>query len=149
SKTRCPTSACSRPAGGVCRASSLMSAPATKAFSPAPVMTIARTSWSRLNSSAARSSSSSVAVFSAFRTLGRLMVTVATRASRSRRRLSKGMKRLNYIGIEGFLFRKPRSQWERIHQPTEHDRGDHEPAEEQPAKPKLIADLVLGDEREG
>src|SRR5688572_312456 len=67
-----------------------MSAPATNAFSPSPVITIARIAWSCFNVSAARRSSSSVRELSAFRTLGRLMVTNATWPSRSTTRCSKG-----------------------------------------------------------
>src|SRR5688572_18119451 len=66
-----------------------MSAPATKAFSPAPVSTTARTAASSLNAVMARASSVSVWLFKALRTFGRLRVTMATASSRSIRRLSK------------------------------------------------------------
>ena len=49
SKICWPRRACSLPSTGVCTASSLMSAPATNDFSPAPVSTIARTPASALN----------------------------------------------------------------------------------------------------
>src|SRR5687768_13252397 len=69
-----------------------MSAPATKAFSPAPVSTTARTPASSLNAVMARASSVSVWLFKALRTFGRLRVTMATASSRSIRRLSKVMR---------------------------------------------------------
>ena len=56
---------------GVCRASSLMSAPATKAFSPDPVRITTRTSASFLAWSKAAPSSRTVCELSAFRTAGR------------------------------------------------------------------------------
>ena len=60
-----------------------MSAPAMNDFSPAPVMITTRTPSSSLTARMARRSSSSVCALSAFRTLGRLMVMVATAPSRS------------------------------------------------------------------
>src|SRR5436190_21386801 len=68
-----------------------MSAPATNAFSPEPVRTIALTWSSPLHSSIARRSSSMVWEFSAFKTFGRLMVMTTIAPSWSRRRLSKLM----------------------------------------------------------
>jgi hypothetical protein len=66
-----------------------MSAPATNAFSPAPVMTIDRTAASRCSASIARRSSSRVWPFNAFRTFGRFTVTTATAPSRSTIKFSK------------------------------------------------------------
>jgi hypothetical protein len=83
-----PCRACSRPATGVCTASSLMSAPATNDFSPPPVRTMARTSASSRAAAISRSSSASVAAFSALSTFGRLIVIVRTPPSRSTSRFS-------------------------------------------------------------
>ena len=80
-------SQCSRPLVGVCRASSLMSAPATNAFSPAPVMTTTRTASSSPSAVNVWCSSSRVCELMAFRTPGRLNVTRATASSRSTRRV--------------------------------------------------------------
>jgi hypothetical protein len=68
-----------------------MSAPATKAFSPAPVSTTARTSASRPSSPNARASSATVAVSRAFSFSGRSMVTVATAPARSMRKFELDM----------------------------------------------------------
>jgi hypothetical protein len=65
-----------------------MSAPATNAFSPAPVNTIARTPSSSPSASNAVRISPRSAWFSAFNTAGRLMVTTATAPSCSRFRNS-------------------------------------------------------------
>src|SRR5687767_10065403 len=92
SKICWPWRACSLPATGESTASSLMSAPATKAFSPLPVRTIARTPASALNAAMALASSVSVWLFRALRTFGRLRETMATAPSRSIRRLSKVMR---------------------------------------------------------
>ena len=73
-----PRCECSRPPTGVCTASSLMSAPAMKALSPAPVTITARTASSCFSARIARRSSSSVSLLSALRFSGRLMVTTAT-----------------------------------------------------------------------
>src|SRR3989454_11717968 len=110
-----------------------MSAPATNDLSPAPVTTITRTSSSRFKSSIARRSSSTVCEFSAFKTLGRLMVTTADAPSRSNSRLSKGMRNL---------------QGERIHQPAEHEGRQEKPAEHHAAKAQLLAPVVFGDDGE-
>ena len=55
-----------------------MSAPATKAFSPAPVRITPRTPASAARAAKARSSSSMVRPFRAFSFSGRLTVTTAT-----------------------------------------------------------------------
>src|SRR5947208_86928 len=129
SKTCWPMSACSRPLVGVWTASSLMSAPATKALSPAPVRITARTLSSCFRSSTARRSSSIVCEFSALRTLGRLTVTTAIAPSRSRRRLSKAIAVL---------------QRKRIHQPAENDGRRDESCKHQSPEPHLMSRLVLG-----
>src|SRR5262245_51117693 len=97
SNTCCPARAWSRPEAGELAVNSLMSAPATNDLSPAPVMTIVRTPSSRLSSSTARRRSSRVETSSALRTLGRLIVMMATAASRSISRLSKAISNSNYI----------------------------------------------------
>src|SRR5512146_1779600 len=74
-----------------------MSAPATNAFSPAPVMTIARTPSSRFSSRVAWRRSSRVALLRALRTFGRLIVMTATAPSRSISRLSNAMAAPDYI----------------------------------------------------
>src|SRR5262249_55563570 len=125
-----PRIACSRPPIGVIAASSLMSAPATNDLSPAPVSTSARTASSCFRSRTARRSSSSVAVSSAFRTFGRLMVTTATAPSRSTSRCSK-------------LISDRPSERERIHQPSEHHRGGEKGAEHHRGGPDLLTPLVL------
>src|SRR5947207_1110490 len=89
SRTCCPRCACSLPCVGLSAASSLMSAPAMNAFSPAPVTITTRTDASCFRCSTACRSSSVVGVSRALRTAGRLMVRIATAPSRSRRRLSK------------------------------------------------------------
>ncbi len=71
-----------RASSGLMSRNSAMSAPATKAFSPAPVSTTARTSASPAISSATASNSRLVAVFRAFITSGRVTVTTATAPSR-------------------------------------------------------------------
>ncbi len=68
----------SLPSTGDCVASSAMSAPATKAFSPAPVRITPRMAASAPMAVNAASSSSTVRSFSAFSLSGRLMVTIAT-----------------------------------------------------------------------
>ena len=78
-----PGSACSRAAVGVCAASSLMSAPATNDFSPAPVRMTARTVSSRLQIENGAAQLVERLAFSALRTFGRLIVTIATPPSRS------------------------------------------------------------------
>src|SRR6266550_8154796 len=76
-KTPWPKSENSLPLTGVCSASSLISAPATNAFSPAPVRINTRTAWSSRASSSACCNSSTVLRFSAFSTFGRLKVMYA------------------------------------------------------------------------
>src|SRR6266478_1987033 len=76
-KTPCPKSENSLPLTGVCSASSLISAPATNAFSPAPVRINTRTESSARASSSACCNSSIVLRFRAFSTFGRLKVTYA------------------------------------------------------------------------
>src|SRR5216684_2453823 len=76
-KTPWPKSENSLPLTGVCSASSLISAPATNAFSPAPVRISTRTAWSSRASSSACCNSSTVLRFSAFSTFGRLNVMYA------------------------------------------------------------------------
>src|SRR5260370_896071 len=76
-KTLCPKSENSFPLTGVCNASSLISAPATNAFSPAPVRINTRKAWSSRASSKAPCNSSTVLRFSAFSTFGRLKVMYA------------------------------------------------------------------------
>src|SRR4051812_24423386 len=76
-KTRCPRSAVSLPVIGFIVASSLMSAPATNAFSPPPVRITARTASSLRTYSNASPISATVCAFSAFRTFGRSMVMIA------------------------------------------------------------------------
>ena len=88
SNTRCPAVACALPWAGDCTASSLMSAPATKAFSPAPVSTMARTDASARSVAITCPSSAIVGALSAFIFAGRLMVTTATAPSRSSSRFS-------------------------------------------------------------
>jgi hypothetical protein len=83
SKTACPRRARARPVTAVARDSSLMSAPAMKALSPAPVSRMTRTSGSASRLVTAASMSPRVASFNALRTAGRLMVSVATAPSRA------------------------------------------------------------------
>src|SRR6516225_4726315 len=66
-----------------------MSAPATNDLSPVPVTMTTRTCSSCLTSRIARRSSSSVRVFKALSTFGRLIVTIVVASSRSISRLSK------------------------------------------------------------
>src|SRR4029077_6234470 len=133
SNTCWPARACSRPLVGVCTASSLMSAPATNDLSPAPVRMTTRTLSSCFRSRRTRRSSSSVCVFSALSTFGRLIVTMATALSRSNRRLSKAMANLDR---------------ERIHHPAEHDGRCEEAREQQPPEAELVPGFVFGDDRE-
>jgi hypothetical protein len=65
----------------VCSAISAMSAPATKAFSPAPVRMTTRTRASRSASRSAQPISSSVLRLSALSAFSRAMVTVAMKPS--------------------------------------------------------------------
>jgi hypothetical protein len=65
-----------------------MSAPATNAFWPAPVMTTTRTPSSSRSSSSAAAPSCRVFMFSAFSLSGRLIVISATRPRRSSRSVS-------------------------------------------------------------
>src|SRR5712692_2453118 len=135
SKTCWPVSACSRPLVGVCTASSLMSAPATKALSPAPVTMTTRTVSSCFSSSIRRRSSSTDSLWSALRTLGRLIVTIATgppEPSRSSKRCCSVMADL---------------ERERIHQPAEDESRHDEPGKEQGAEADLFADVVLRQRR--
>ena len=76
------------PWSGVITASSLMSAPATKAFSPAPVRITTPTSAFSRSEEKTAWISRTVFSFSAFNTLGRLIVTRATRSWISRIRFS-------------------------------------------------------------
>src|SRR5216683_2646373 len=76
-KTLWPKSENSFPFTGVCNASSLISAPATNAFSPAPVRISTRTAASSRASSNACCNSSTVLRFSALSTFGRLKVMYA------------------------------------------------------------------------
>ena len=78
SSTRCPRIDRSCPSTGVCVASSPMSAPATKAFSPAPVRITPRTDASAPSAAKTASSSSITRSFRAFSFSGRLTVTMAT-----------------------------------------------------------------------
>src|SRR4051812_24458209 len=133
SNTCWPASAKARAVVAVCTASSLMSAPATNALSPAPVRMTARTPSSSFRSSIVRRSASSVSAFRALRTLGRLNVTVATAPLRSTSRTSEDMGA---------------SERERIHEPAERGGRQHEAAEHQPAQPRLFAGIVFGDHRE-
>ncbi len=64
-------------------ANSPMSAPATKARSPAPVITATRTSSRASSASNASSSSRRTVAFNAFRFSGRLIVTHATASTMS------------------------------------------------------------------
>src|SRR6266496_117645 len=154
-----------------------MSAPATNAFSPEPVRTIALTWSSPLHSSIARRSSSMVWEFSAFKTFGRLMVMTTIAPSRSRRRLSKFIVNPRFttedvqnseLGIQNseclnswFQFQIPNSEFQiqtvlrgsflerkRIHQPAEHERRQQKPAEQQAAEPKLFGHTVLRNDGE-
>src|SRR5580658_1327259 len=75
SSTACPRCAYSLPETASCFASSPMSAPATKAFSPAPVKIATRIEVSFLISRNAVPNSSIVAMLSALSTFGRLTVT--------------------------------------------------------------------------
>src|SRR5215831_15706531 len=131
SNRRCPMSEKSRPPAAVCSLSSLMSAPATKALSPAPVTMTTRRLSSAENSAIAASSSLSIARFSAFSTCGLLNVTRATARSVP----SRSTTIVSGMG-------------ERIHQPAHHDGDDDEPDEHQPAETRLLAEVVLGDDRE-
>ena len=72
-----------RPVTAVARDSSLMSAPAMNALSPAPVSRMTRTSGSASSAATAASMAPSVASFRALRTAGRLTVMVATAPSRA------------------------------------------------------------------
>src|SRR5262245_3335307 len=103
-----------------------MSAPATKAFSPAPVTTIARTPSSCLRSRTTRRSSSRVWELRAFSTRGRLIVTNATGPSRSTSRFSKGMGLRIYnlrLGIGNGLIHRLSldARPDRVHRVQEHD----------------------------
>src|SRR5436853_6944460 len=71
-----------------------MSAPAIKAFSPAPVITTTRTSSSRSISSNAARMSSRVRMFRAFSLSGRLTVTIAIRPRFSIRTFSNAISNL-------------------------------------------------------
>src|ERR1051326_6686553 len=77
SNSACPLSEYSLPETGVSLASSWISAPAAKAFSPEPVRITTRMSPSPFASSKAAPRSRIVAEFSALRTEGRLTVTYA------------------------------------------------------------------------
>ena len=87
---RWPTSEKSRAWTGLRPDISAMSAPATKAFAPAPVSTTARTASSAAAASKAACRASSVARFSAFSLSGRLTVTTRT-APWSAMRTGSGM----------------------------------------------------------
>src|SRR5437773_6940075 len=139
-----------------------MSAPATNAFSPEPVRTIALTWSSPLHSSIARRSSSMVWEFSAFKTFGRLMVMTTIAPSRSRRRLSKLMAsriRLRELGNRASNRHREGGERahacsvnslerKRIHQPAEHERRQQKPAEQQAAEPNLFGHTVLRNDGE-
>jgi hypothetical protein len=76
--TRCPRSVCSRPSMGPRAESSAMSAPATNAFSPAPVRMTPRTEASAAMAVNTWSSSSITRALIAFSFSGRLTTTTAT-----------------------------------------------------------------------
>src|SRR5205085_2087880 len=76
--TSCPRDAVALPLIGVICASSAMSAPATNAFSPPPVTMTAFTLSSSRAALNALSISATVCALSAFRTLGRSIVTIRT-----------------------------------------------------------------------
>src|SRR6266545_364719 len=86
SSTRCPRRERSLPSTGLCVASSAMSAPATNAFSPAPVRMTPRVAGSAARAAKAASSSSTVPSFRALSLSGRLMVTKAMPSRISTRR---------------------------------------------------------------
>ena len=73
----------SMPLSGVIWESSAMSAPAMKAFCPAPVTITPRTLLSPSSSSHAERTSRTVAAFNAFSLSGLLMVTMAIASRRS------------------------------------------------------------------
>ena len=75
SSTRWPRIDRSLPSTGLCVASSAMSAPATNAFSPAPVRMTPRTAGSAATAAKAAPSSSTVRSLRALSLSGRLMVT--------------------------------------------------------------------------
>src|SRR5262245_53646491 len=108
-----------------------MSAPATKARSPAPVTITTRTLASDASSVIARSRSSSIARLSAFNACGRLNVTIATAGFA----LSRSTPIVSSMG-------------KRKHQPADHDGDQHEADKHQPAEPELLASIVLGDDGE-
>src|SRR5215468_6944712 len=89
--TRCPSAPKCRARSASIPFISAMSAPATKAFSPAPVTIIPRTSERSARSPAIFSSSCSVLVSSAFSDFGRSTVTVANGPSTSSRTFTSGM----------------------------------------------------------
>src|SRR6266850_1149586 len=94
----CPPAACCAPVIGVCLASTLMSGPAMKALSPAPVRIATRTSSSVFTCSKAVRSSCIVLSFKVFRTEGLLTVIKAMPSFFSNRRFSNI---LDYLGRWG------------------------------------------------
>src|SRR5687768_14020842 len=99
-----------------------MSAPATNAFSPAPVRITTRVVSSEAAASMAVLNSFRVCALSAFRTLGRLKVIVVTGPSRSTSRFSKD--------IDGRLYPPGRlgragtwSGWAHVLPSQRHDYG--------------------------
>ena len=90
SSTSCPKRLDSSASSAVACASSLMSAPAIKALSPAPVRMTPRTASSSRASSNAVRRSVQVGVFRALSTLGRLTVTVGDARPSFRTRHSRG-----------------------------------------------------------
>src|SRR5262249_43059762 len=84
-------------------ASSLISAPATNAFSPAPVRITTRTAASFLACSKPAPSSRTVAELSAFRTAGRLTVMIAIASRFSYKRFSNIPPSVQWFGIRRVL----------------------------------------------
>src|ERR1700678_826743 len=110
-----------------------MSAPAANAFSPAPVMTIARMSALRSSSRSANESSPSSLVLSALRTLGRLSVTMPMAPSLSTRMFSK---------IESLVVIEPLSVL------ASEASGEHHPFEQRRRGHRGILELVVHDLRD-
>src|ERR1700683_5044648 len=134
-----PRRACARPPTGGWTDSSLMSAPATKDFSPAPVSTTTRTSSRRAASPNTSSSSARVRASSAFNTFGRLIVTTRTAPSCSTSTFSKA------ITCEVW---HTASMKDAVHEPADRIRAEDQPAKHPHGQSDLIASLVAQQRRE-
>src|SRR6185437_366770 len=122
-----------------------MSAPAAKAFSPAPVRMTMRTSGSAAASSSAALSSSSSAVDSAFSFSGRLSVTIPTPISGLSNRTSAMGLALHRAGGDAGHELALEEEEDHDDRQRHHDRARHQLA----VADAVLPDIVIHADRKG